>query len=408
MCLFSKHVDVNPGDRAATCAGLLKPKGYYKHKSKGFMILYQCQTCSEERRTKFLETDKIQPDSYDALLKLTQLASKALMLIGILSIVSVSISSSASFAQSAEKNNVFYNSEHEVELPNLKNQNEARLLVVGDTGTGDTNQRAVANLLNTLCVQQNVDAVLLLGDNFYTVGVETEFDAQWKTKFEEMYSKPCLEKIPFFTLLGNHDYDGSPGAQVRYSKLHPQKFVLPSRYYFASLGKFLGIAVADSNIPDFCGISFLCSVDWLKEKLVQSPSTWNIVAAHHPVLTFGKYKNPQRTLWTRRFVLPFLFCEPKSDAFIAAHDHNMQHNIGKHSNTCDTNQFVIGSGGGELYPVEAHAEKTKFSASEFGAGLIRAGSDTLEVSFYSVNKLVSSEPNSTEFQKPIYSWKKTK
>ena len=31
-CLYSKHVDINPGDRLNTCKGLLKPIGIEKFK----------------------------------------------------------------------------------------------------------------------------------------------------------------------------------------------------------------------------------------------------------------------------------------------------------------------------------------------------------------------------------------
>lgn len=71
-CLFSLHVDVNPGDRAANCGGLLKPVGYDSHSKKGYMILYVCEKCGEKRTTRFLESDKILPDSFETLLTLTQ------------------------------------------------------------------------------------------------------------------------------------------------------------------------------------------------------------------------------------------------------------------------------------------------------------------------------------------------
>jgi DNA-directed RNA polymerase subunit RPC12/RpoP len=73
-CLWSQHVDVNPGDRAADCGGLLRPVGYDKHPKKGFMILYRCETCGSSRRNRFLESDRsnhFECDSFNALLALT-------------------------------------------------------------------------------------------------------------------------------------------------------------------------------------------------------------------------------------------------------------------------------------------------------------------------------------------------
>lgn len=45
-CLYSKHVDINPGDRENTCKGLLKPIGIEKFKDT-YKILYQCEKCHE-------------------------------------------------------------------------------------------------------------------------------------------------------------------------------------------------------------------------------------------------------------------------------------------------------------------------------------------------------------------------
>lgn len=45
-CLYSKHVDKNPGDRLNNCQGLLKPIGIEKFKDT-FKILYQCEKCNE-------------------------------------------------------------------------------------------------------------------------------------------------------------------------------------------------------------------------------------------------------------------------------------------------------------------------------------------------------------------------
>ncbi len=63
-CLYSKHVDVNPGDRAATCLGLMKPL-YSEKKGTGYTLLHRCQKCGFERKNKFGEADSI-----DALLQL--------------------------------------------------------------------------------------------------------------------------------------------------------------------------------------------------------------------------------------------------------------------------------------------------------------------------------------------------
>lgn len=43
-CLYSKHVDINPGDRLNSCKGLLKPIGIEKFKDT-YKIIYKCDKC---------------------------------------------------------------------------------------------------------------------------------------------------------------------------------------------------------------------------------------------------------------------------------------------------------------------------------------------------------------------------
>ena len=45
-CLYSKHVDINPGDRQNTCHGLLKPIGIEKFKNT-YKIIYKCEKCNQ-------------------------------------------------------------------------------------------------------------------------------------------------------------------------------------------------------------------------------------------------------------------------------------------------------------------------------------------------------------------------
>ena len=45
-CLYSKHLDINPGDRENTCHGLMKPIGIEKFKNS-YKIIYSCTKCHE-------------------------------------------------------------------------------------------------------------------------------------------------------------------------------------------------------------------------------------------------------------------------------------------------------------------------------------------------------------------------
>ncbi|MCB9832763.1 MAG: RNHCP domain-containing protein [Planctomycetes bacterium] len=48
-CLHSRHVDVNPGDRAADCGGLMVPVALRRDGKKGFMICHRCELCGHEK-----------------------------------------------------------------------------------------------------------------------------------------------------------------------------------------------------------------------------------------------------------------------------------------------------------------------------------------------------------------------
>ncbi len=52
FCLYSLHLDVNPGDRLSGCGGLLKPISAIPDAKKGYIIIHKCQKCGELRRNK--------------------------------------------------------------------------------------------------------------------------------------------------------------------------------------------------------------------------------------------------------------------------------------------------------------------------------------------------------------------
>ena len=57
-CLYSKHVDINPGDRSNECKGLLKPIGIEKFKDS-FKILYKCEKCNMPHKNIMADDDNM-------------------------------------------------------------------------------------------------------------------------------------------------------------------------------------------------------------------------------------------------------------------------------------------------------------------------------------------------------------
>ncbi len=56
-CLFSKHVDINPGDRQENCHGLLIPISIEKNKKQDYKIVYKCQKCGSIRKNIMARDD---------------------------------------------------------------------------------------------------------------------------------------------------------------------------------------------------------------------------------------------------------------------------------------------------------------------------------------------------------------
>ena len=57
FCLHGLHVDVNPGDRANDCHGLLEPVGLEKDAKREWMIVFRCQKCDAKTRNKTAQDD---------------------------------------------------------------------------------------------------------------------------------------------------------------------------------------------------------------------------------------------------------------------------------------------------------------------------------------------------------------
>ena len=66
FCLFSKHVDINPGDRSNTCLGLLEPIDIEKYK-KTYKVIYKCVSCNQLHKNIIAYDDDV-----DIIIKISQ------------------------------------------------------------------------------------------------------------------------------------------------------------------------------------------------------------------------------------------------------------------------------------------------------------------------------------------------
>lgn len=64
-CLYSRHVDINPGDRENECQGLMEPIGIENYKNT-YKIIYKCSKCNTIHKN-IMAND----DNYDEIVRLS-------------------------------------------------------------------------------------------------------------------------------------------------------------------------------------------------------------------------------------------------------------------------------------------------------------------------------------------------
>lgn len=259
-----------------------------------------------------------------------------------------------------------------------KNKNKFRFFILGDTGSGDRNQYAVASAMDAKCRSLKPDGIILLGDNFYQSGVNSKSDPQWQEKLFIPYSMGCLKEVPIYPVLGNHDFKGDIKSQL-YPKNKNPKWFLPHRFYEVSFGSFINFIAIDTNVFDVCFQRERCTIDFLKSRLNQnSDSSWKIVFGHHPIKSSSKKYTSYKPVGR---ILKWLLCN-KSTAYLSGHSHHLEHT---EFADCNLQQFVSGGGGASLYDVFPNKKNSHFSKSSHGYLILDAEPKKLNWEFYNEN-----------------------
>jgi hypothetical protein len=240
------------------------------------------------------------------------------------------------------------------------------LLMVGDWGEARdyTDQSTVAAAMQNYVATQNlaIDALLMLGDNFYGSLDGGVTSSRWDAQFEQMYPVTLCHG-PAYAIPGNHDYEISPMAkfpeELAYAKKSGTRWTMPSPYYrfeFPEILPLLTVIALDSNvaIPDSPAPNgfYTMSEDqwqqqlvWLEAELQKPLKTpYLAVMAHHPVYSDGPHGDHPVLVedWDP------LLRKYNVDLYIAGHDHDMQHlEFEGHP----TSFFMSGGGGADLYPI---------------------------------------------------------
>jgi len=187
-------------------------------------------------------------------------------------------------------------------LPEFKPMDEVKVLIVGDQGSGDKCQAQVAEALEKIAAEKGADLVLLLGDNFIQHGIKDTEDRQVQSKFESVYNLD----LPFFAVLGNHDFKGNWRAQIELTD-KSSRWYMPSSTYFFEAGPVA-----------FYGINTTCSICSIFSLFKKTKKPWRIAFGHHPMVSTGRHGGMLKSeQWVIR--------KAKIDSYLSGHHHLLEH-----------------------------------------------------------------------------------
>lgn len=268
----------------------------------------------------------------------------------------------------------------------IQDQNSFNFYVIGDWGrNGYFKQAQVAHVMHLAAFVIEPDVIISTGDNFYESGVESVQDPYFKSSFEDVYSGANLF-VPWYLVLGNHDYKGNPQAQIDYSGIS-RRWKMPDRYYYFDhyeqntglSARFIFIDTSPFEDNYYTG-SFKENIvtqdstaqkEWLDQTLKTSQADWNIVIGHHPFYTSGHRKGrPSDT----RSHLEEVFQKYSVDAYFAGHEHDLQH---QKPEAIFTHHFISGAGS-RLRPT-GQSDYTRFAESTNGFMIASLGKNKLRI-----------------------------
>lgn len=181
-------------------------------------------------------------------------------------------------------------------LPIANTTRKMKFLALGDCGANNTNQLNVRNSTKNFIGTNDIDAMILLGDNAYSNGT----DAEYQTNFFDIYKDDFLKYYKLYPAPGNHDYGSSANTGLRNLPYH-LSFTVPqnaeiggvasgvSNYYSYNIGNVHFVSL-DSYGQDDGNTTKMYDVlgtqaQWLVSDLQANTQKWTIVYFHHPPYT---------------------------------------------------------------------------------------------------------------------------
>ncbi|MDF3867426.1 metallophosphoesterase [Pseudomonas denitrificans (nom. rej.)] len=257
------------------------------------------------------------------------------------------------------------------------------LLALGDQGSGDLQQWRVAEGMEHVAESEGgVNMVLLLGDNFYGKALSGVNDPAWQLKFERVYHGHWLSHVPFYAVLGNHDYPDSSVVELDYARQHmgSGRWQMPAPFYTRDFGEVEGrpllrVVFLDTN-ADTAGRQG--QADFLQTAFAAGPAPiWKMVVAHHALRSSGgKHGEDAKRL---RELLPAMQ-RSGVDLYLSGHEHNQEVLVRPGEPA-----WLVSGGGGQtldgLRPAES-ADGTLFAVERHGFARLAFSAQGLQLGYY--------------------------
>lgn len=267
-----------------------------------------------------------------------------------------------------------------------ENNNHFRFFIFGDWGwNGYLGQREVADRMGIEAAKKRPDCIISVGDNFQFDGVRSVDDSLWSINYERVYHQQSLQ-IDWYCVLGNHDYQGNPQAEIDYSR-KSGRWHMPARFYAVhkNINDTTGLDVyfldtsplqkqyySDPVYRAVIGQDTSAQLRWIDSALAASKSRWKIVVGHHGVFTSGIH-SPELGGMAARFAP--LFSRWGVDAYFCGHDHQLEYLKTAGS---DVRYFVSGAGSIMLRSGK-RSPYSKFLATTPGFMEVTLSSDSMNV-----------------------------
>lgn len=256
---------------------------------------------------------------------------------------------------------------------------------------GYYDQKPIAELMGNMAENVDIECVVAAGDVHHFEGVRSVNDPLWMTNYELIYSHPEL-MIPWYAILGNHEYRGNTQAVIDYSKVSA-RWNVPSRYYTFAMendGVTVRFVMVDTatlldkyredteKYPDACKQDMNKQLNWVDSVLSAAKEDWVLVVGHHPIFA-ETGKDDSERLDLQKRLDSILRKHANVDMYLCGHIHNFQH-IRKTESNIDYVVNTSGSLSRKVKPVDG----TKFCSSDTGYSLISADKKVLNL--HMINK----------------------